>query len=112
MKIIFLSLLIGVVIASVASQFNNGFPSYPAMPNLNDLNNPNHPCNQPGANCKIESRFAEENSVNGQNIKLTRVCDERGCIETRVSSDASHFMSNLFLLASATLFATVKYLIR
>lgn len=110
MKLIFVSLFIGVVIASVASQFNAYQP--PNVPNLNNLNDPNHPCNQPGANCKIQSRFAEENSVNGQNVKYTRVCDEKGCIETRVSSDGSHFMSNLLLLASATFFVTLKYLVR
>lgn len=111
MKIILITFLICAAIVSVASQLNNGFPTYQNAPNIN-VPNINDICSQPGANCQVQSRFAEENSVNGQNVKTTRVCDQLGCIETRVSSSASQFISSLLLLTSATFFATLKYLVR
>lgn len=112
MKLIFLIFFTAVVIVGVKSQFN-GFPTY----NLNNLNDPNHPCNQPGANCKIQSRFAEENSVSDNhgsntNTKFTRVCDERGCIESRVSSGSSDILTNIWMLTTVTFIIVIKNFVK
>ena len=62
-------------------------PQFPKMPQF-----PNIDCNQPGANCKVDSRFAEESSVTderGQTTKYTRVCDDRGCYDRKVYNPSS-----------------------
>jgi hypothetical protein len=61
-KLVLLCLLIG----SVVSQNRvppPGLPgqNYPTVTGWNPAD-PNHPCNQPGVNCNINSRFAEESS--------------------------------------------------
>lgn len=66
-------------------QFPNqpSFTNQPQFPDMNDM------CNQPGANCKFDSRSAQESSVTderGDTTKYTRVCDDRGCYERKVSN--------------------------
>src|SRR5690349_8398330 len=70
-------------------QFPSNYPGqvqFPQYPNVPDL------CRQPGANCKVDSRFAEESSVTdqrGQTVKYTKVCDDRGCYDRKVYSGSS-----------------------
>lgn len=92
-------------------QFPNQFPGqapFPQYPvNVPDL------CRQPGSNCKVESRFAEESSVTdprGQTTKYTRVCDERGCYDRKVYSGSSAMTSSFLLMTIAALFAAAKML--
>jgi len=87
------------------NQQNNQFPQFPQQPNINDI------CNQPGANCKIDSRFAEESSQtdgNGRTTKVTRVCDNRGCYDRKVSVAASAgaaSVSHVMVISCAVLVA-------
>lgn len=79
------------------------FPQYPVPgPDL---------CKQPGANCKVESRFAEESSVTdhrGQTTKYTRVCDDRGCYDRKVYSGSSTLTTSYILLTITAVFAISK----
>lgn len=97
---------IAVLIVGVTCQ---QFPSYPTFPT--NLNDPNHPCNRPGANCKIQSRFAEESSVsdnNGNSVKWSQICDERGCQEFKVKSGSTQISISFGLLSLAAIIAFIK----
>lgn len=88
------------------NQFQNQpqFPNPPQFPNINDL------CNQPGANCKIDSRFAEESSVTderGQSTKYTRVCDDRGCYDRKVNSQQSYNRSGSSAVTTNSVLVTI-----
>lgn len=97
----FVCLIISVVECS--PQWNNNQqPQFPpqGFPDINQL------CKQNG-NCKTESRFAEESSNTndkGQNVKFTRVCDDKGCYEKKVTSGSSMVASTnlILMLASGT----------
>lgn len=85
-------------------QFPNQFPQ-PQFPNMNEL------CKQPGASCKIDSRFAEESSSTdnkGHTTKYTRVCDDRGCYDRKVSSGSSALTASSMLLTICAVFAGAK----
>lgn len=104
MKNIFVTLLIIVAISCASSQSKSQ-----TYPNLNE--DPNHPCSQPGANCKIESKVIQKNSEKEPEVKIvkkTRVCDDNGCIETIISSDATYLTRNLLLLSFATFYGVVR----
>lgn len=82
-------------------QFPNQFPQQ-QFPNVNEL------CKQPGANCKIDSRFAEESSVTdnkGNTVKTTRVCDDRGCYDRKVQNSSSVSLSTNYMLMTMTVCA-------
>lgn len=104
-----LCFFIAVLIAAVACQQSiPGFPSYPVIPDVRD---PNHPCNRPGANCNIQSRFAEESSVSdnkGNTVKWSQVCDGNKCVENRVVSGSSYTSISFGLLTMAALVAVFK----
>lgn len=111
-----LSCFFAAIIASVVSQNRVPPPGlnqqYPTVTGWNPAD-PNHPCNQPGANCNnnLNSRFAEESSYidhRGNREKYTRVCDDRGCYERRVSSGEARVSSSFWLLITITLVAGVK----
>lgn len=107
MNKLILCCLTAIFITAVSCQQGFGYQ-------ITDLRDPKHPCNQPGANCKTQSRFAEESSVTddkGGSVKWTRVCDEQGCTETRVSNGDSQFGVNLLLLTISALVAGIKHLI-
>lgn len=109
--------LVGLI-AAASAQFNsqqfpipNQFQSqqFPIpnqqFPNIPDL------CRQPGANCKVDSRFAEESSVTdnrGNNVKYTRVCDDRGCYDRKVYSGSSALAANFLLMTTCAVFVGVK----
>lgn len=99
---------IAVLIVAVAGQQNfPGFPSYPVIPDLRD---PNHPCNRPGANCNIQSRFNEENSVSdnqGNTVKWSQVCDGNKCVESQVKSGSSSYVLISFGLLTMTALVSV-----
>jgi len=70
------------------------FPNQPPFPNQQPFPAINDLCNQPGANCKTQSRFAEESSVTnerGDTTKYTRVCDDRGCYDRKVQNPSSSY---------------------
>lgn len=109
--------IFGVLIACVVSQ--NRVPPPPLQPQFPGVtgwnpSDPNHPCNQPGANCNLNSRFAEESSYidhRGNRERYTRVCDDRGCYERRVSSGESRVSSTSFwLLSTIAVVAGIKNL--
>lgn len=87
----FLFAFLGLV-AVASAQWGSNNQNYPQFPNPPQYPNQQIPnirdmCNQPGANCKTDSRFAEESSVTderGDTTKYTRVCDDRGCYERKV----------------------------
>lgn len=98
------------LIAAASAQWNAqpGYPPFPQQPNINDL------CNQPGANCNIQSRFAEESSYTdhrGNSQKFTRVCDDRGCYERKLTNASSSISFSFILLSTAALIAVMKSLI-
>lgn len=109
-----------VLIASVVSQ--NRVPpigvaqQYPVNVNNGyangwNPNDPSHPCNQPGANCNLNSRFAEESSYidhRGNRERYTRVCDDRGCYERRVSSGESRLSTSFWLLTIVAIATSIK----
>jgi hypothetical protein len=119
-----LCVLIGMIAVAVAMpQWNNNnqnypnqqypnnqqyqpgqFPQFPNIPNVNDL------CKQPGANCKTESRFAEESSYSDPKgtTKYTRVCDDKGCYDRKVYSGSSAVTTSYVLMASCLVFALAK----
>lgn len=112
-----LIVLLGLIAISTAQWNNNQnypqFPNqqpfpgqpFPVQPNINDL------CRQPGANCKTESRFAEESSVTdhkGQSTKFTRVCDDRGCYDRKISSGSSTFTVNFIVMIICAMFTGAK----
>lgn len=102
-------------IVSIAAQFPNQFPNqnpnfngFPQTPNINDL------CSQPGSNCNINSRFAEDSSFTdykGNTHKYHRACDERGCYERRIANGSSLPTMSLLLLITTTIFVSVKNLL-
>lgn len=88
-------------------QFPSQFPSpqFPNFPNMNDL------CKQPGANCKIDSRFAEESSYSddkGRTTKFTRVCDDKGCYDRKVTSGSSAISTNFAVISVCAAFIAAK----
>lgn len=107
----FVACAVLVLVAVASAQWNNNqnqqfpqfpnqqFPNqaqFPQFPNVNDL------CKQPGANCKIDSRFAEESSNTddkGRTTKFTRVCDDRGCYDRKVTSGSSITSMNLAVIS-------------
>ncbi|KAG5674645.1 hypothetical protein PVAND_004599 [Polypedilum vanderplanki] len=99
-KLVFLCYF-ATMIAFAIAQWGNQPPFNPAFPgqqNINDL------CNQPGANCNIQSRFAEESSFTdhrGHTNKFTRVCDDRGCYERRLTSGSTSLSVNFLILSTA-----------
>jgi hypothetical protein len=98
------------LISAVSAQWNAqpGFPQYPQQPNINDL------CSRPGANCNVQSRFAEESSYTdhrGNSQKFTRVCDDRGCYERRLTNDSSSMSVSFILISTAAIIAVMKSLI-
>lgn len=109
MNKLILCCFITTLIAVVASQQSiPGFPSYPVIPNLND---PQHPCNRPGANCNIQSRFNEESSFSdnrGNSKKWTQVCDEKGCREMQVQSNSTQLSRNFGLISLVAFMAFIK----
>lgn len=109
MNKLILCCFIATIIATVSCQ-QGQFPNY----QIPDLRDPKHPCNQPGANCKTQSRFAEESSISddkGGNVKWTRICDEQGCTETRVANGDSRIGGSFLLFTIAALVAGIKHLI-
>lgn len=90
-----------------------GLPPYPVQGATWNLNDPTHPCNQPGANCnnQLNSRFAEESSYidhRGNRERYTRVCDDRGCYERRVSSGQSRLSLSFWLFGFLAILTGVK----
>lgn len=90
-----------VVSAQYQQQYpNQQYPNqqYPVQfPNVDDL------CRRPGANCRVDNRFAEEQSVvndRGQTHRYSRVCDERGCYERKYYSGSSAITTNFILMSS------------
>lgn len=96
MKLVLIAFLglLAVVSAQWPGSNNQNYPQFPnqnafssqQFPNINNL------CDQPGANCKIDSRFAEDSSVTderGQTTKYTRVCDNNGCYGNQGYNPAS-----------------------
>lgn len=89
-------------------QFPSQFPGqvpFPQYPNVPDL------CKQPGANCKVDSRFAEESSVTdprGQTVKYTRVCDNNGCYDRKVYSGSSALTASYVLMTIAAVITATK----
>lgn len=85
---------------------NQQFPQqFPQQPNIGDL------CKQPGANCKIDSRFAEESSFSddkGRNTKFTRVCDNTGCYDKKVYSGSSALSVSYVLITACAAFIGAK----
>lgn len=85
------------------SQFPQNFPqNYP---------NPADMCKQPGANCKIDSRFAEESSVTdnrGNTVKTSRVCDDRGCYDKKVYNGSSALTISTILMTICAVFVGAK----
>lgn len=84
------------------------FPNQPGAqyPNINDM------CKQPGANCRVDSRYAEETSVTdnkGQTTKYTRVCDDRGCYDRKVYSGSTAVSTNCILVTICALLAAKIY---
>lgn len=85
---------------------NQQFPNnqqYPAAPFNNQFPNVDDLCSRPGANCRVDNRFAEEQSVindRGQRQQYSRVCDERGCYERRFYSGSSAITTNFVLMSS------------
>lgn len=82
-------------------------PGFPGQPNINDL------CSQPGANCNINTRFAEESSYTdhrGNSQKFSRVCDDRGCYERRLTNDSAPMSMSVVLLTTAAIIAVMKSL--
>jgi hypothetical protein len=107
MNKLILCCFIATLIAAVSCQQGFGYP-------IPDLRDPKHPCNQPGANCNIQSRFAEESSVTddkGKSTKWSRICDEQGCTEVRVSNGDSRIGASFLLLTIAAFVASIKNLI-
>lgn len=113
-----LSCFFAAFIASVVSQNRVPPPGlqqqYPTVTGWNPAD-PNHPCNQPGANCNnnnINSRFAEESSYidhRGNREKYTRVCDDRGCYERRVSSGEARVSISFWLLITIATLTGIKH---
>jgi hypothetical protein len=108
-KLVLCCLLIG----SVVSQNRVPPPGLPAQqyPTVTGWNpaDPNHPCNQPGVNCNLNSRFAEESSYidhRGNRERYTRVCDDRGCYERRVSNGQRALSTSIFMLMAIAFVAT------
>lgn len=97
------------IISAASAQWNNPqYPQFPPQPNINDL------CSQPGANCNINTRFAEESSYTdhrGNSQKFSRVCDDRGCYERRLTNDSSSMSSSFVLFSTAVFIAIMKSLI-
>lgn len=83
------------------------FPQFPNIPNVNDL------CRQNPANCKTESRFAEESSYSDPKgtTKYTRVCDDRGCYDRKVYSGSSTVTTSYVLMMSCAIFALAKVIL-
>lgn len=73
------------------NQFTNQFP------NADEL------CRRPGANCRVDNRFAEEQSVTnerGQTHRYQKFCDERGCYERKYYNGSSTLATNFILMSS------------
>lgn len=117
-RLLVFCVLVGLIAAATAqfnnqqfpnNQFPNQFPNqqFPnqQFPNIADY------CKQPGSNCKVDSRFAEESSVSdnrGNNVKYTRVCDDRGCYDRKVYSGSSAVTTNFLLMAICAVFVGAK----
>lgn len=114
-----ISVLLGLV-AVAAAQYNQNYPNqqqqFPSQ-FPGQVQFPQYPvrtpdlCNQPGSNCKVESRFAEESSVTdhrGQTTKYTRVCDDQGCYDRRVYSGSSTLTASFVLMTITAAFAIAK----
>ncbi|CAG9797684.1 unnamed protein product [Chironomus riparius] len=99
-----------MLIAAATAQWNGqpGYPPFPQPPNINDL------CNRPGANCNVQSRFAEESSYTdhrGNSQKFSRVCDDKGCYERKLTNDSSSMSVSFILISTAAIIAVMKSLI-
>lgn len=105
--------LIAVASAQYNPNYNNQnynnqgqFPNF-QVPDFNDL------CKKDPKNCKVQTRFAEESSSNdgkGNNVKFTRVCDDKGCVERKVTNGATpSFTSMAALTICATLVGANLY---
>ncbi|CRL00635.1 CLUMA_CG013895, isoform A [Clunio marinus] len=115
MNCLVLCVLVGLI-AMTSAQWNNQqqYPNvYPQLPNQPFPNQPNinELCRQPGANCKIDSRFAEESSVTdprGNTFKYTRVCDDRGCYDRKVYNGSSAISASYILITFCAVIIGVK----
>jgi hypothetical protein len=108
-RIVIVGLL--AMICAVSAQYqrppytNQQYPNqqYPAAPFNNQFPNVDDLCNRPGANCRVDNRFAEEQNVinnRGQRQQYSRVCDDRGCYERRYYSGSSAITTNFILMSS------------
>lgn len=103
--------LFGLIAVATAQWNNQPFPQVPQpqFPSVNEL------CKQPGANCKIDSRFAEENSYSdnqGHSFKNTRVCDNNGCYDRKVSKASSSSPLSVSFLLLAFCASLIKLLLQ
>ena len=107
-KLVLFCVFVTLIAVASAQWAQPGFPQFPPQPNINDL------CNQPGANCNVQSRFAEESSYTdhrGNSQKFSKVCDDKGCYERRLSNDSSSMSVSFILLSTAAIIAVMKSLI-
>lgn len=114
MNRVVLIILIAVALTAnqISAQFNQQYPvnqqqQFPArfpnqFPTAEDL------CRRPGANCRVDNRFAEEQSVTnerGQTQRYQKFCDEGGCYERKYYNGTSTVATNLILMSSTIFFA-------
>lgn len=111
-----LIVLIAIALAAdlISAQFSQQqFPSqqFPAAGGINqrvpqqfgDFPNIEFDCRRPGANCRIDNRFAEEQSVTndrGQVQRFQKYCDERGCYERKYYNGSTSIATNVILMSS------------
>jgi hypothetical protein len=80
-------------------QYQEPFGNIPTPPNFDD------PCRRPGANCysqgggSIDTR--ERVDINGNRVRYTRICDDRGCYDRRNGSSALSINSLLMTICAA-----------
>lgn len=87
-----------------------GLPPYPVQQGNWNVNDPNNPYNN-----RQDSRFAEESSYidhRGNRERYTRVCDDRGCYERRVSSGQTRLSTSSWLFTFIAIVAGVKSLLQ
>lgn len=105
--------IFATIIAMTFAQFQQQFGPPQPNPNLPGFNQPNinDLCSRPGANCNINTRFAEESSFTdhkGNTQKFTRVCDDRGCYERKLSNGSSALSTSFLLISLATIVVSIK----